>query len=302
MMSGRETGAMKALSAIVVGAALIASPAVAQVDRSWNARTPWNDLRPNIPRGDWEAQKKEPFRIFDNVYYVGLQQYSAFLITTSAGLVLLDATYAETADIVLDNIRALGFDPADIAYTFISHGHGDHYAGAARVKQVSGSRVGMTLEDWRMVEERERQRDTSESRLPRDLVLSQGDIIELGDAAFKFHVTPGHTPGCLTIEYIVYDNGHPYRAISPGGLGLVFGPEWTGPYLDSLDRMRALEADVILPNHPYMSTGHVFALGEQLEQRADGDRHPFASRRAVEEWFDALVAVAEAKRDAERER
>ena len=294
-------GRMRRLTLAGVALLLLPGVAAAQVDRSWNARTPWNDLRPNIARGDWEAQKKEPFQIFDNVYYVGLQQYSAFLITTSVGLVLLDATYAETAENVLDNIRTLGFDPADIVYTFISHGHGDHYAGAARVKQVSGSRVGMTRADWELVEERERQRDTSGSRLTRDLVIGQGDIIEIGDASFKFHVTPGHTPGCLTIEYIVYDDGQPYRAISPGGLGLVFGPEWTAPYLDSLARMRALEPDVILPNHPYMGTGHLFAQADALAARETGGPNPFASREAVESWFDALETVARAKLDAEKE-
>ena len=292
---------MRALLAAVVLAILAAlaeSPAAFQIN--WNARTPWNDLRPSIARGDWEAQKKEPFQIFDNVYYVGLQQYSAFLVTTSDGLVLLDATYAETADLVLDNIRALDFDPADIRYTFMSHGHGDHYAGARRVKDVSGSRVGMTLADWEMVEERERDRDDTASRIARDLVLGQGDIIEVGDSAFRFHVTPGHTPGCLTIEYIVYDHGAPYRALSPGGLGLAFGPRWTGPYMDSLARMRALEPDVILPNHPYMSTGHLFALAEELDQRPDTSRHPFASREKVDAWFDALEAVAREKLESER--
>ena len=56
---------------------------------------------------------------------------------------------------------------------------------------------------------------TLRTRIARDLVLAQGDIIEIGDAAFKFHVTPGHTPGCLTIEDIVYDHRTPHRALSP---------------------------------------------------------------------------------------
>ena len=40
---------------------------------------------------------------------VGIQHVAAYLVTTNEGLVLIDATYAETADMVLDNIRKLKF-------------------------------------------------------------------------------------------------------------------------------------------------------------------------------------------------
>ena len=54
------------------------------------------------------VQKTEPFKIVDNVYYVGLETVGSYLIPTSEGLILLDATYADTADLVLDSVRALG--------------------------------------------------------------------------------------------------------------------------------------------------------------------------------------------------
>ena len=52
-----------------------------------------------------DAQQKAPFKTFNNVYYVGLQTVAAYLITTSDGLVLLDATYSQTANLVLESIR-----------------------------------------------------------------------------------------------------------------------------------------------------------------------------------------------------
>ena len=108
-------------------------------------------------------------------------------------------------------------------------------------------------------------------------------------------MTPGHTPGWLTIEYVVYDQGVSYRALSPGGLGLAFGPQWTEPYLDSLARMRALEPAVILPNHPCMGTGHLFTMADELAQRTDTLGHPFASLPNVEAWFDSLEVIAREK-------
>lgn len=76
------------------------------------------------------------------------------LIEAPDGLVLLDATYPETADFVLENIRALGFDPEDVEYVFVTHGHGDHYGGAARLKEATGARVALSAPDRELVERR----------------------------------------------------------------------------------------------------------------------------------------------------
>src|SRR5262245_9875455 len=99
-----------------------AQQAPARVD--WNARAPWRvwDTPPPNAKGDpesREANKREPLKLFDNVYYVGLHNVATYLVTTSAGLVLLDASYPDSADYVLDNVRKLGFNPADIKYVFV---------------------------------------------------------------------------------------------------------------------------------------------------------------------------------------
>src|SRR5262245_15862711 len=79
---------------------------------NWNQRMPWGPLEAAV-RARWAsypltAQKVEPFKVFDNVYYVGIQVVSAYLVNTSAGLILIDATYAETPELVLDSVRKLG--------------------------------------------------------------------------------------------------------------------------------------------------------------------------------------------------
>src|SRR5687767_4790424 len=66
-----------------------------------NVGMPWESLRAGV-LAKWDdvprtAQKTEPFKIFDNVAYVGLETVGAYLITTSDGLILLDSTYADTA-------------------------------------------------------------------------------------------------------------------------------------------------------------------------------------------------------------
>jgi glyoxylase-like metal-dependent hydrolase (beta-lactamase superfamily II) len=122
---------------------LAAPPVAAQ---SWNNRAPWGPGQ--RLRGGGGPQRDRPFKIFDNVYYVGLHNVSSYLVVTSAGLVLIDATNPETADVVLDCIRKAGFNPADIKYILVTHAHADHFGGAPRVQRESGAPIGMSADDW----------------------------------------------------------------------------------------------------------------------------------------------------------
>ena len=148
------------LLAGILAAVLAASPAAAQITRGadqpnqnkWNAKGPWGKTERSAPI---EAQRKKPFKVFDNVWYVGFQTVSVYLVSTSDGLVLIDAGYAQTVDWLLENIRAAGFDPANVKYIFVTHSHVDHASGAARMKQATGARVGLSAEDWGSVEQQQ---------------------------------------------------------------------------------------------------------------------------------------------------
>lgn len=73
-------------------------------------------MPPDLGRfiADATLQKIEPYKAFDNVYYVGICWVSAWLLTSPHGHVLIDTLYGPYSDTLLDNIRALGFDPKDI--------------------------------------------------------------------------------------------------------------------------------------------------------------------------------------------
>lgn len=235
-----------------------------------------------------QEQSREPFKIFDNLYYVGIDFVSSYLVTTSDGLILLDSTFAESADMVLENVRTLGFDPADIEYVFVSHGHGDHAAGAPRIKAVTGARVGMTREDWAM------------TGVPADLVIADDESIALGDTTFHFYVTPGHTPGVLSMEFPVRDGVRTYKAFMFGGVGLNFsGVDRTEMYLDSVRRLQAMDGiEVSVTNH--QGAGQIFARADRLAGRRAGDSHPFVDPDGFTRWLERLERNAEAKLVEER--
>src|SRR4249919_3915882 len=106
---------------------------IAAAQTNIDAGMPWEPARAAILEKfeglPHTAQQTEPFKIIDNVSYVGLETVASYLIPTNDGLILVDATYADTADLVIDNVRKLGQDPAKIKYVLITHGHADHFGG-----------------------------------------------------------------------------------------------------------------------------------------------------------------------------
>src|SRR5438105_3552400 len=107
---------------------------------AWDGKS---DIQMKMPWGAWEFGFKtgwdgapqakrvaEPFKMFDNMYFVGLEDNSVLVITTSDGLILIDTAVPATSDGILNNIRKVGLDPANIKYILISHEHNDHFGGA----------------------------------------------------------------------------------------------------------------------------------------------------------------------------
>lgn len=249
---------------------------------------------------DPAIQKVEPFKIFDNLYYIGLEWVSCYLLVTDEGLVLIDALYGDFVEHAVDGIRKMGFDPQDLAYILVTHGHFDHVGGAKQLADLSGARVGLTEADWIMTESAPTSGRAAYEPPARDLVLADGDTLDLGDNEIRFYVTPGHTEGVLSMEFTVYDEGTPHKAFVFGGVGLNFsGVHRTWLYLGSVDRVRAVEGvEVSVTNHASM--GKVFERAEQLVQRQAGEPHPFVAPQDFQDWLDELQVNAEAKLEEEQ--
>ena len=270
------------------GAAADADSATSGVADGWQALN------------DPATQRVEPFQIFDNLYYIGIEWVSCYLLATTDGLILIDALYGDHIDTAIDGIRALGFDPADVKYVLATHGHYDHAGGAARFQETYGARVGMTEADWELA-----QAPPGDPRFEmdvpvHDVVFADGDTLELGDTEVRFYVTPGHTEGVLSMEFPVRDGGAEHRAFVFGGVGLNFeGVHRTNLYLESVARIQRLAAEdgnpieVNISNHASM--GRVFERAEQLASRADGDPHPFVDPEGYVAWLSELQTSAEEK-------
>ncbi len=282
---------------------------------NWNQRMPWGPLEAAV-RLRWAglpltAQKTEPFKVFDNIYYVGIQVVGSYLVTTNAGLILIDTTYAETGDLVLEGIRKLGLDPANIKYIVITHQHADHFAGAGRILQVAkGARVGMSQADWEGVERLQASGQGNNGiTLTRDLVIKDGDAITVGDTTLKVYVTPGHTPGALAIDVQGKSDGRSFRSLIPN-TGINPSPDLTRPYIASMERLKGMGPwDAVLPVHGFLAQVDlpleprdlVFAARQPAPRPKTA--HPAALGPAkINEYFDAMLKVAREKLATEQSR
>src|SRR4249920_1120328 len=162
-----------------------------------------------LARDNWHA---EPVRVFDNLYFVGQTEYSAWAVTTSAGIILIDTIYDYSVeDEVVGGLRKLGLDPATIKYAIVSHGHGDHSGGAKYLQDHFGTRILLSAADWDLLER------TGGPAPSRDMVVTDGQKLTLGDTTLTMYLTPGHTAGTISTIFPVKDGGSAHTAAIWGG-------------------------------------------------------------------------------------
>ena len=250
------------------------------------------------PRNDPALQRVEPFKVFDNLYYVGAKWVSAWLIDTGDGLVLIDALYDSLTDIAIDGIEQLGFDPADIKYVLVTHGHYDHVGGAKRIQDEYGATVAMLQEDWDMVAGEPVYQPYPKPA--QQLVIADGDSLSLGNTHFTFYKTPGHTPGVMSMKFNVIDAGQSYVAFMFAGVGLNFSTvARTQMYIDSVSRLQRMrDVQVNITNHE--GTGRIFERNELLKLRQAGQPHSFVDPQGFKDWLDELMVAVQEKMREER--
>jgi metallo-beta-lactamase class B len=234
-----------------------------------------------------ETWHVEPAKVFDNLYFVGEREYSAWAVTTSEGIILIDAIFHYSVDEqVAGGLTKLGLDPKTIKYVIISHGHGDHAAGARHLQDRFGARIVSSAADWELMD-----RDKSTWPKPkRDLVATDGQRLTLGDTTLTLYLTPGHTLGTISTIIPVRDGGKPHVAAAWGGTAFNWqggsptyisaerpAKFWYDIYISSARRFRDIVAragaDVIIANHTNFDESK--RKLPALAARRAGDPHPY---------------------------
>ena len=227
-------------------------------------------------------QPLKPFRVIGNVYYVGANEVTSFLITGSAGHVLLDSGFAETASQIQQNIEALGFHLGDVKILLNGQAHFDHAGGLSKLKELTGAQLIASAADAEALARGGKGDFAFGDRLTwdpvkADRIINDGESISLGDTKMTAHLTPGHTKGCTTWTMSVEENGRNLRVVFLGGATipgykLVGNEQYPGiaeDYARTFALLKRLPCDVFLGAH-----GSYFGLEKKLP-RLGAKPNPF---------------------------
>jgi len=237
-----------------------------------------------------------PRRIVGNVYYVGSNLISSFLIATPAGHILLDTGHAQMLPQVAANIEKLGFRVRDVKVLLNSHAHFDHCGGFAEFRRRTGAMVVSSLEDAKLMEAGGKGDffwgdELSYEPLSPDRMVSTGDRIELGGTVLTAHLTPGHTKGCTSWSTRVKEGRRDYGVVFVCALTASLYkltnnqayPNIVSDTRGSLETLRGMHADVMLAPH-----GFYFDLAGKASRQRPGTRNPFVDPSELPRHLDEI--------------
>ncbi len=217
-------------------------------------------------------------KLADRIYLVGSGSMGfdltdpfdchVYLVDGGDDLALVDVGAGMGTEAVIENVRREGLDPARIRHLVLTHGHGDHAGGAARMRRLLGEPtvyLSQVAADFlRRADEAALSLDVAKAagiyppdyRLEPcevDIELREGDTIRIGEVALSVLDTPGHSDGHVSLllerdsERILFAGD----AIFFGGKILLQAIHdcRLDAQIRSLRKLRELDVTALLPGH-----------------------------------------------------
>jgi alkyl sulfatase BDS1-like metallo-beta-lactamase superfamily hydrolase len=249
----------------VVCAAISAAPAHGQVGFG---RVPESNI---VSFANIGADQKEALKVHDAIYQ-GIGFANTFLVTTPAGNVIIDTSSINRAPRHKELLSAVSDAP--VRYIILTHGHGDHTGGVHLWKGektdiltqsnfpkfcayqdrlapyfARNNAAQFNFDEKRLVELAR----NPQSKVEPTITFDDRYEFELGGVKFEVFATPGETPDALSVWI------PKYKAVFVGDLMYdsfpniytLRGtpPRWALEYIESLNKILALEPEILLPSH-----------------------------------------------------
>jgi len=216
-----------------------------------------------------------------------LSHINTYLVKGDDGYLLIDTGW-NTKDAFNSLKKQLadgGVDGKEINRIVVTHAHPDHYGLAGELKNLFGATLAFHQLEKDFIETRyvsmdellkelgswlhtngvppDRLAELQKASLPMlkfvtpalpDTTLHGGETITVGDFNFEVIPTPGHAPGHICLyepdKKILFSGDHILPRITPHvGIHPQSGSNPLGDYLDSLNQLKKLEVDLVLPGH-----------------------------------------------------
>ena len=275
----------------------------------------------------WSEWHRAPGRLFDNLYMVGTKDYPVYGINTSEGVVIIDPGFDYNSKHIVMNLLRFGVDPDNLKYIIVSDALVERYSGASVLqKAYPSARVVMSEAAWDVVA---RDNNPQELKPKKDMVITDGQKLTLGNVTITFYATPGQTPGTLSMiieplwnKLNVATDEDRHVAAFWGGADIAIGRQGVryfqdgarmmNTWVDSTRRFKDIAAqagaDTILTTT--YSHGNIVEKYEVLRIlnptatqdteylffEYEGEPHPFVNRDAVNRFFTVLLECYQAQR------
>lgn len=270
----------------LLGAALaVLAPAAFSQPKGWNDPFP-------------------PYRIMDNMYYVGTKELASFLIVTPQGNILMNSDYESSVPVIEASVKQLGFNFKDIKILIAGHAHPDHVGGDNLVKELTGAQVVV----GRLDAPDTKKFHPEGKEHPIDRLVDDGDTVSLGGTTLTAHVMAGHTKGCLAWTLDLKEDGKTYHTFVECSLNGQFlkyigntdYPNIVEDMRATFKKARTFPVDVFLSSHA--SFYNMAAKYEKLKARRPGDPNPFIDPegyKAHVDQYEKIFETALAKQQAQ---
>lgn len=228
------------------------------------------------------SNTSEPMKVFDNLYFIGIPAVSAWAITTSDGIIVIDSlnNAREAETFIEGGLRKVGLNPAQVKYVLITHGHTDHYGGAQYLADKLHAQLVMSGTDWDFLAAQRPSTNPNRGPIPkRGMSVRDGEKLTLGDTSIEIYETPPHTPGTISLIIPLRDGSARHVGALWGGNSFNFQPTEANftTYANSVARFAQIAkergADVQLSNHPNFD--EALEKIAKLKVRAPAQPHPF---------------------------
>ena len=191
---------------------------------------------------------------------------------------LIDAGTEKGAEVIADNIRALGFRLTDIKYLLNSHEHLDHVGGIARLQQLTGATLVASAPAEKVLNTGVASTDDPQAGMHKPFPAarsagssSDGGEVRLHDLSLTAMTTPGHTPGALSWRWESCDGGvcrtmvyaDSLSAVSRDDYRFSDHPDYLAAYRASIAKIAASRCEILLTPHPSASAMKERMTGKQ---------------------------------------
>ena len=229
---------------------------------------------------------------------------NVYLVRLESGWLLIDTGMRTDAcfDALARSLEGLSVDWSDISRILLTHIHPDHMGLASKLVGLTGAPLDLHQADNELLVQitdtelhRDWERDIlttagvspemraqvhssmceiqqSFERLNPDRLLRGGETIATAHGVLEVLWTPGHSPGHVCLydreRRVLISGDHILQHISPN-IGWQPGRDVLGEFLSSLDRIAALDVDLILPSHGAPFTGHREWVRKTQEHHAE---------------------------------